>query len=54
MKAFEICYRENGLFKIRGFKYEEDFNKFVARMMKKSNVQLIQSCDNTRGITTNY
>lgn len=54
MHAYEVCYRENGLFKIRGFKYEDQFNKFITRMMKKSNVQLIASADNTKGITIEY
>ena len=54
MYAYEVCYRENGLYKFRGFKYEDQFNKFIARMMKKNNVQLIESCDNTRGIRTKY
>ena len=54
MHAYEICYRENGLFKFRGFKYKDQFDRFVARMIKKPNVQLIESMDNTKGTTTKY
>ena len=54
MYAYEICYRGNGIYKAKGFKYRDQFDRFIARMMKKSNVQLIESHDNTKGIVTKY
>lgn len=54
MHAYEVCWRENGLMKFRGFKYRDQFDRFIARMMKKANVQLIESMDNTKGTVTKY
>lgn len=54
MYAYEVCYKENGLHKLKGFKREEQLNKFIAKMMKKSNVKLIESYDNIRGIKVKY
>ena len=42
MYAYEIQYRENGILKAKGFKYREQFDRFIARMNRKSNVEIIR------------
>lgn len=38
MTRYGIQYRENGLLKNRGFKYEEQYRKALARLQNKANV----------------
>lgn len=42
MYAYEISYRENGICKFKGFKYKDQFDKAIARLSKKANVEILQ------------
>ena len=46
MYAYEICYRENGLYKARGYKYRDQYEKALARLSKKTNVEILKTAIN--------
>lgn len=43
MKPYEISYRENGTLKNKGFSYKADFEKFLNRISKKTNITEIRT-----------
>ena len=46
MYAYEISYRENGIYKFRGFKYRDLYEKALARLNKKANVEILKTAIN--------
>lgn len=54
MWKYEVLYRENGILKNRGFGYEDQFNKFLGKLSKKANVQIVETFDGGRGIRKSY
>lgn len=46
MTKYGIQYRENGLVKNRGFKYEEQYRKALARLQSKTNVIIYKVVEN--------
>lgn len=43
MYAYEISYRENGLYKFRGYGYRDQYERALARLSKKSNVEILRT-----------
>ena len=41
MTKYGIGYRENGIYKTRGFKYQDQYERAYARLSKKSNVEIL-------------
>ena len=42
MYAYEICYKEDGISKGKGFKNRDKFDAFVSKLEKKANVQIVR------------
>lgn len=41
MSKYEVSYRENGILKGKGFKSREQFDRFIAQLNKKFNVEIV-------------